>query len=144
MSGRVNIFGIVVVGLALTLGGAALKSRGIAWGPGALALAALAFAAWKYIPARAEASDAKIRIGAGVGMVALLFVGLKLFGPAMDVEPGGLKVPTFTGISYLLGGLVAIWLIHRRLFAHNEAPASGLRWISPVRRQGGRGRACPE
>ena len=125
MSGRVNILGIVVAGLVITLGGAALKSREIAWGPGALALA-FAFAAWKYIPARAKASDAKIRIGAGVGMVALLFVGLKLFGPAMDVNSKGLKVPTFTGIGYLLGGLVAIWLIHRALFSRVVDQGSGM------------------
>jgi ABC-type uncharacterized transport system permease subunit len=72
VSGRVNILGIVVMGLVLALGGAILKSRGIAWGPGSLALAALAFAAWKFLPARAEAADARIRIGVGVSLVALL------------------------------------------------------------------------
>jgi type IV secretion system protein VirD4 len=42
------------------------------------------------------------------------------------VNSKGLKVPTFTGIGYLFGGLVAIWLIHRTLFSRTVDSVGGM------------------
>lgn len=117
MTGRIGIVGILLLSLALGLGGAALKSQGITWGPEALVLAALAFAAWRFLPARSEAAGWTIQLGVAVGLFAALVIALKLFGPAMAVEPNGLKVPSGPGSLLAIGGLAAIVAIHRKLFA---------------------------
>ena len=103
-----------------------LKTQGVAWGHSALILALVAFAAWKFLPARSQAAPVRLRIGAAVGMVAALAIALKLFGPAMRVEPNGLKSSSPAGNGFALGGLLAIWLIHRKLFAHTPDGSAGL------------------
>jgi len=120
-----RIIAIVVLLFVAGLGGDTLKDMVGPWARTALHLALLALTAWMILAPRSRAVDWKIQVGTGIALLATLFVGIWLFGPAPTVRPDGLKVTSMWSVLIVIVGLGVVWAILGMMFSGPD-PVDGL------------------
>jgi len=116
---------VVVLLFVAGLGGDTLKAMVGPWAQNALHLAIVAGLAWLIVRPRSREIDWKIQVGAGVGLLAALFVALWFFGPAATIGPKGERIASAWGIVSAIVGLGVVWGFHAMLFGGPD-PVDGL------------------